>query len=465
MTETQYICEPERKVPVTDCDVLVIGAGTAGCIAAIAAARQGADVILVEKLPVPGGTYTNGGIGANSFYAMAQEGTPVKRTVGGIPFELNQRLVKAGGGTGYIPSPKDPHHSPYRFMADHEIYKGVVSEMLMESGVRVYLQTFFCGVLTEGKTITAALIENKDGRSAIRARQYVDASGDGDVARSAGLSQKEIWQDYHLVTGAPTGLVFGMGGVDTERMLKENPQGVVKLSGAPTGIPGVISEQYAFTTLRDPDSYKPVVDLNLRSFTSMSSIHKGEMTYINNSKGVDCDASRADEMSRAEMEMRVLIMKFAKALRECVPGFEDAYMSWASVQLGIRASRVTICDKMLTQEEISNAARFEDEIGLFGFHDLYKKDNPECRIKAPGFYGFPYRMLLPVGCDNLFMAGRCVTADLKAHMSTRNVPGCQVMGQGAGVAAALCAADGCGSRELPYRQLREALLKQDVILD
>lgn len=465
MTDTQFMVEPERKIPCRDCDVLVVGAGTAGCIAAIAAARAGADVILVEKLPVPGGTYTNGGIGANSFYAMASEGLPAKRTVGGIPYELNQRLVEAGGGTGYIPSPKDPHHSPYRFMADHEIYKGVVSEMLMESGATVFLQTFFCGVIKAGSRITAALIENKDGRFAVRAKQYIDASGDGDVARAAGLQQIGLWQDYHKVTGAPTGLVFGMGGVDTERMLKENPKGVVKLSGAETGISGVVSEQYAFTTMIDPDAYKPVVDLKLRGFTSMSSIHKGEMTYINNSKGVDCDGSRADEQSRAELEMRVRIMKFAAALRECVPGFEDAYMSWASVQLGVRASRVTVCDKMLTQEEISNAARFDDEIGLFGFHDLYKKENPECEIKEPGFYGFPYRMLLPVGCDNLFMAGRCVTKDLKAHMSTRNVPGCQVMGQGAGAAAALCAASECTTRELPYRELRKVLLAQNVILD
>ncbi len=464
-TTTKSIFEPARSIPAEEADVFIAGAGTAGCIAAIAAARAGASVVLVEKLPVPGGTYTNGGIGANSFYAMSTDPAHAPRTVGGIPYELSQRLEAACGGTGYIPTPKDNHHSPYRFVADHEIYKGVISEMLLEAGVKVYLQTMFCGVQMEGDTITAALIENKNGRSAVVAKQYIDASGDGDIAKFAGVEQVEIWQRYHEVCGGPTGLVFGMAGVDTDRMVRENPLGAAQLSKAETPYPGVVAEQYAFTHARDPERYKPVADLDMRFFTSMSSIHKGEMTYINNSKGVQCDASRAEELSRAEMEMRIRIMKFANALKACVPGFEDAYLSWASVQLGIRATKITACDKMLTQEEISAATRFEDEIGLYGFHDLMNDKHPECEIAAPGFYGLPYRMLLAKGCSNLYMAGRCVTADLKAHMSTRNVPGCQLMGQGAGVAAALCAQKGCTSRALPYAELREKLLEQEVILD
>lgn len=461
----KYITEPSREIPVIEADVFIAGAGTAGCIAAIAAARQGASVVLTEKMPVPGGTYTNGGIGANSFYAMCSDPEVTKRVVGGIPYELNERMIQANGATGYIPTPNDHHHSPFRYVADHEIYKGVISQMLMEAGVTVYLQTMFCGVMMEENRITAALIENKDGRSAVAAKQYIDASGDGDIAKFAGVEQIELWQRYHEVCGGPTGLVFGMGGVDTDKMVKENPLGAVQLSHADTPYPGIKSEQYAFTQVRDPERYKPIVDLDMRAFTSMSSMHKGEMTYVNNSKGVNCDCSKAAELSKAEMTMRIKIMDFANALKKCVPGFEESYISWASTQIGIRASKVTVCDKMISQEEIADATRFEDEIGLFGFHDLMKKDSPEAEIKAPGFYGFPYRMLLAKGCDNLLMAGRCVTTDLKAHMSTRNVPGCQVMGQGAGVAAALCAKKDCLTRELPYSELREALLDQDVILD
>ena len=131
----KYITEPSREIPVIEADVFIAGAGTAGCIAAIAAARQGASVVLTEKMPVPGGTYTNGGIGANSFYAMCSDPKVTKRVVGGIPYELNERMIQANGATGYIPTPNDHHHSPFRYVADHEIYKGVISQMLMEAGV------------------------------------------------------------------------------------------------------------------------------------------------------------------------------------------------------------------------------------------------------------------------------------------------------------------------------------------
>ena len=94
MNSENYIIEPERKIPVLEADVFIAGAGTAGCIAAIAAARQGAKVVLAEKMPVPGGTYTNGGIGANSFYAMSRNPETAKRVVGGIPYELNQRMLE-----------------------------------------------------------------------------------------------------------------------------------------------------------------------------------------------------------------------------------------------------------------------------------------------------------------------------------------------------------------------------------
>lgn len=456
--------EEARDIPAIEADVFVAGAGTAGCIAAIAAARAGASVVLVEKMPVPGGTYTNGGIGTSSFYAASQDPETAIQIVDGLPFELTRRLEEMHGGTGHIPVPNDHHFNPYRFVGDHEVFKGVISQMLMEAGIKVYLQTMFCGVKMDGQRIVAAIIENKDGRSAVMAKQYIDCSGDGDIARFAGVPQKENWQGYNKVCGGPTGLVFGMAGVDMDRFVKENPRGAHEQIREETPYEGIVSRRFIFTPKMEPERYQPVVDLDMNYFTTMQSIHEGEMTYINNSKGPYVDASTADGLSQGEMAMRIKIMEFCKAFRICVPGFEKAYLSWASTQLGIRASKVTICDKTISQEEISNAARFDDEIGLYAFHDLSPK-HPHLLPKAPGFYGFPYRMLLAKDCDNLYMAGRCVTEDIEAHMSTRNTVGCMIMGQGAGVAAALCAKNNCNSRELPYAQLRQALLDQNVILD
>lgn len=463
MSNSRFLTEPQRRTPVIEADVFVAGAGTAGCIAAIAAARMGAKVVLVEKTPVPGGTYTNGGIGTYSFFSCCEDSSKSKRVVGGIPYELAERLTKENGATGFMLSPQDHYRSGYRFVADHEAYKGVISEMLLEAGVTVLLQTMFCGVSTDGDRITAAFIENKDGRSAVTAKQYIDASGDGDIARFAGLEQIETWQDYDKVSGAPTGLVFGMAGIDFERFLAENADSAFSMPTEPAA-DGRQTRRISFTHQRHPDKYKALSDLDIRFFTSIQSLHEGEATYINNSKGAKIDATDAASYSHAELESRVKALRMAQAFKACVPGFEQSYLSWASVQLGVRASRITVCDKTVTQDEISRAARFDDEIGLYGFHDLAPK-HPEFFVREPGYYGFPYRMLLPKGCSNLYMAGRCVTEDITAHMSTRNTVGCMVMGQGAGVAAALCAAGGYSSRELPYAELRRALLAQNVILE
>ena len=457
--------EPAREIPTRKTDVLIAGAGTAGCIAAIAAARTGADVILIEKMPVPGGTNTNGGIGSNSYYSSNEDISKNKRVVGGIAYELAERITAAGGSTGFVRVEHDHFRCSNRFVPDHEIYKGVVCEMLKEAGVHVLLQTFFCGVQVENGRITAAFIENKNGRRAILAKQYIDASGDGDMARAAGAEQIENWQDYDTVCGGPTGMVFGMAGIDFDRVLNENP-GAARALGDDVSATDLtlLSRRFVFAHMLDRERYKPLCDLDINYFTNFQSIHNEEATYINNSKGVKTNAADAENLSDAEMEMRIRIMKMAQAFKACVPGFENSYLSWASTQLGIRASRVTVCDKTITQEEISDAARFEDEIGLYGFHDLAPK-HPEYFPKEPGFYGFPYRMLLPKGISNLFMAGRCVTEDIVAHMSTRNVVGCMIMGQGAGTAAALCAQKNCNSRALSYEELRKELLKQDVILD
>ena len=463
MFTRKVIIEAERSIPVIDADVFVVGAGTAGCIAAIAAARAGSKTVLVEKAPVPGGTYTNGGIGTYSFFSCSAVASDAKRIVGGIPYELACRLLEEGGATGFMLSPEDHYRSGYRFIADHEMYKGVISEMLLEAGVTVLLQTMFCGVQMEHGRITAAIIENKNGRSAVCAKQYIDASGDGDIARFAGLEQVEIWQDYDKVCGGPTGLVFGISGINFDRFLKENADSAFPMLTQPA-TDGSETQRISFVHQLHPDKYKPLLDLDIHFLTSIQSIHPGEATYINNSKGEKINATDTFAYSQAELRQRVKIMRMAQAFKACVPGFENSWMSWASVQLGVRASLITLCDKILSSEEISGAARFPDEIGLYGFHD-FAPQHPELFVKEPGYYGFPYRMLLAKGCKNLYMAGRCVTTDPIAHMSTRNTVGCMIMGQGAGVAAALCSSKGYESRSLPYSELRAALLEQGVILD
>lgn len=460
----KYYTEPAKQVPIMEADVFVAGAGTAGCIAAIAAAREGAKVILVEKLPVPCGNMGNGGNVFFSYYNAEYDVKKAKRIVGGLPYEFAQRLIDEDASLAFVPSTNNTHASAFNITPNREGIKAVLCMMLQEAGVKVLLQTSLCGVVMDGQNIKYALIENKNGRKAIEAKQFIDCTGDGDIAKFCGLEQLENWSTYDRYCGGPNSLNFALNGIDFDKACREAPE-VFQLVGESRDESGKwMSAIYRLSHNNDPVRCKELVDLNLRYFTTIYSEKPGEATFINNSKGVMTDASDAENLTNAEMEMRIRMFRMAKAMKHCLPGFENSHLIWGGLQLGIRTSKITVCDIMLTEADVANATRYDDEIGLYGFQDMVEKC-PESKVKEPGYYGFPYRMILPKGCNNLYMAGRCVTYDGMAHMSTRNTVGCMIMGQAAGIAAAACAEKNCKSRELPYAEYREKLIRQGVILD
>jgi hypothetical protein len=153
-------------------------------------------------------------------------------------------------------------------------------------------------------------------------------------------------------------------------------------------------------------------------------------------------------------------MTLAKMLKEHIPGFENAYISWTPVCVGIRYTRVIECGHDMSLEEIVNGKRFDDEVMLYGFHDCA----PRIMIKDGGYYGIPYRAFIPNGVEGLLVAGRLITSVWEAHMSTRNTVSCMAQGQAVGTAAALAAKSGVSVRELDVPLLRDTLKKQDVFL-
>lgn len=457
-----FYIEPERHIPVIETDVFVAGAGAAGCMAAIAAARTGARVMLVEKLPVPCGALGNGGNVLYSYFNASYDPDQAIRIVGGLPYEFLNRCVEEDMCYGLIPTPKDVHANPFTAIPNREGIKGVLCLMLQEAGVSVLLQTLLVGVVKEDEHIRYAIIENKDSRTAIRAKVFIDCSGDADIAKYAELELAENWHIYDQVCGAPTSLPFGLGGIDFEKALQEASD-ILRATPISTE-PERYLKKYKLEHTKNPDRCKELCKLDLRHFSNMASFSPGEATSVNNSKGSMTDASSAENLTRAEMEQRIKIMKMVSAMRKDIPGFENAHLIWEAIQLGIRSSKIVVCEKMLTEPEVSGATRFDNEIGLYGFQDMVEK-NPSTKIREPGFYGLPYEMLIPKKCSNLYVAGRCVTLDLLAHNSTRNTVCCMVMGQAAGVAAGLCVRENVGTRDLPYSLLKKELLKQQVILD
>jgi hypothetical protein len=160
-----------------------------------------------------------------------------------------------------------------------------------------------------------------------------------------------------------------------------------------------------------------------------------------------------DESAKAELELRRRQAAAIELLREHVPGCEKAFIARTSPSLCIRRGRRIACDYDITHEDVVEARHFPDDVLAYGFHDLA----PRYQVRGGGTYGVPYRALCVAKTDNLFAAGMLITSDHRAHMSTRNTVCCMGQGQAAGTAAALSAARNCGSRELPYADLRKAL--------
>ncbi len=168
-----------------------------------------------------------------------------------------------------------------------------------------------------------------------------------------------------------------------------------------------------------------------------------------------------DATAQAELQLRRLQRQGIERLRRGVPGCEHAFIARTSPTLNIRRARVITCDYDMTHEDVIGGRHFDDDVMAYGFHDMA----PRYQVGRGATYGLPYRALRAAGIDNLLCAGMMITSDFRAHMSTRNTVSCMAQGQAAGTAAALCAAKHCGTRDLAYRDLKDALVKGGVYLE
>ena len=451
--------EEKLSTPIIGaCDVAVCGGGTAGVVAAVASARTGADTVLIEHRGYVGGTLVNGAGPLHSFFNLYNlfPETGKHQVVRGIADEIVQRLKARGQSPGHLEMKTGGNYDSVITMIDWEGYKALALEMLEEAGVRLMLHTDVAGVLREENQVKGLLLQSKDGRNAIQCRVAVDTTGDADVAALAGCRTEK----RHGTTSV--GLPFTMRPVNMRK------------AAAYLQEKGLIT-QYLNANEQNPDSNAMRLGFDLKKvpeFTDFMeengiwgplgyALTEDEFTYINGTCIRDVDATDSDALSRAEVALRLQVEKLAQMLTAYIPGFESARVTWTPDKIGVRLTRIVDCEHVLTLKEIVDGTRFPDEVFLYGFHDCA----PRITIRDGKWYGFPYRAMLPIGVDGLLTAGRCVTREWEAHMSTRNTVSCMAQGQAAGTAAALCAKTGCTPHTLDTGLLRECLLEQDVILD
>lgn len=455
---TKKIVEPKRELGVLgEWDVIVVGGGTAGVVAALASARTGAKTVLIEKYGFLGGTIHGGVCSWHNFFNVARvHGKEPIQLVKGIPAELVERLVQRGQSVGHIMSDTPNIAADYITIVDREAYKQLAVEMMQEEHVTLLFHTSFVDVVQEEDQPIGVIVESKNGREAILGKRIIDTSGDGDVAHRSGCEMVGELEPYTV------GRVFGMANVKLERLadfLREHKTLGLLYKGNKNSDKDDIAKIFWYFG-NDPRFKDFATKTGLR-LLSLNSVHENELTYINGIHAAGLKDLSIAEKTRAEVQTLDSIHKVAKELKKSIPGFEDAYISWMSPQAGIRRSRVVACEYDLTSEEVDNCARFDDEIGLYGYHDWPTKHT----VGKGGWYGIPYRAILPKKVDNLLVAGRMITSDKGAHMSTRNSVSCMLQAQAAGTAAALSIQHNVTPRDLDVSLLRKQLQNDGVLLD
>lgn len=418
---------PRETAVVHETDVLVVGSGPGGLAAALAAARAGVSVTLLERFGCFGGNITV--VGVEGFAWYRHEATV---EANGIGREFEDRAKDMGAAT--------PESQSLSYEIDSEGFKLVADRLVEEAGIHPMLHRHFVAPIMDGDAIAGVIVESKAGREAILAKIVIDGTGDADVAHRAGAATvKTPVEDMQAAS-----VMFHVAGVDKKRFMegvKADPQTYKDWSSGEWTVETSGKEDEMFSPfLRKPFEQaikdgKIPAHLNTIAGTWGAVHDSGEMTYMNLIHLAGCDGTDPDSLTRFEIEGRRQAMLAIDALRDYGVGFEGVRLRNFGMSIGIRDTRKIDAVYNMTETDAREQGRFEDTIGIYPeFIDGYGV----LILPTTGRYmQVPYRSLLPKTVKNLLIAGRAIGGDRIAHAATRNMACCAVTGQGAGIAAAL----------------------------
>jgi hypothetical protein len=455
MTSRQKtINEPARKTPVyQDADVVVVGGGPGGVGAALAAARNGANTVLVERYGHLGGMATGGLVTAIPVMSDIYG----KRLLGGICWEWMERLDKWDAAC--YPRQEELGSKDKMLLKywqdrsifvirlgmivlsvniDPEVMKCLLNDMMEEAGVKQVLHSWGTETVMDGNEAKGVIFESKSGRQAILAKVVIDSTGDGDLLPSAGAAFEDNIDPKLRIK--KLSLEFMMGNVDVNRAEDfrfSQPQKHAemmsefeKLGGNPSG-----GRMFHKSGLKDQDNY---VMFDQR-YTVSSQVD-------------------VDELTRIEKISRKNILRTYGFYKKYVPGFEHCYLSYSAPQLGTRGARRVRGEYNLTAKDMDTSEVFEDTIAVFP--DL---DRGEASLKSPHTC-IPYRSLVPEKVDNLLVGCRAFASDDVFNNYFNLIPHCIAFGEAAGTAAAMAVKERIKPRDVSYSALQAQLRKQGVIL-
>ena len=442
---TTAITEPSRRTPVYgEFDVIVVGGGPAGIMAATAAGRAGRSTLLLERYGFLGGAGTAGGLSTFCGLHARTYGEDV-RVIRGQADELLDRLVKLDGLNA-------PHLTIADGIAaqafDISAYKIAADELVTGSGARILFHAMAVGAVVDGDTIHAVIIESKSGRHAVRGRFFIDASGDGDLAAWAGVPYEKSPPINGMLYPS---LMFRINGVDAATAGPAPWRTVERL----------MDEAERAGTHTFPRK-KPIVRPQRNPLE-----WRANLTQLRTEDGGAIDGTNVDQLTVGELTGRQQALDAFTFIRDRTPGFEDSYIVDIAPQIGIRETRRIIGAYQLTEDDVLDCADFGDTIGVNGWPvEAHVAGSVEFRWqkRERGFNQLPFRIILPGTVNNLYVTGRCASMTHGAQSAARVTGPCFAMGEAAGTAAGMALDAGVSGDQIDIPELQRRLENQGAYL-
>lgn len=409
-------------------DVVVAGGGLAGVFAAISAAREGMKVLLVEKCGYLGGMATSGLVYPFMSYRERKSGRVANA---GLFAEMLKRIYEVGGSasaeaTGY----------------KEEYMKLVLDRMVVEAGVKVLFHSLLSDVVRDGRVIRSITISTPQGNIRISAPVFIDATGDADLSAFAGLEYKLGREEDGLCQ--PMTLNFRLTNVDWKRYDRQKANAL-------------------YREYREKGLIKnPREDILVFNYPIYNVMH------LNTTRIVGKNPCSVEDLTESEMMAREQVYEMYTFLKNNVEGMENCDIISSASEIGIRESRRIVGHYVITKEDVTGAVKHDDRIARATYeidiHNPAGTGTYHCPVPENDFYTIPYRALIPVGADNLIVAGRPISSTHEAHSSFRIMPITSCIGEAAGAAAALIRKQDCASIDIPIKTLQDTLIDRGALI-
>lgn len=412
-------------------DVVVVGGGFAGVGAALASARGGAKVLLVEKGNALGGAAVNSLVMPFMPYFTEFDGVKTKLSAG-IFESIIKELTK-----------RKAIENPRKF--SEEELKFLLQEMLLEAGVDFLFHSYIYQVNREENTVKSIMVATKSGPLEINADYYIDATGDALVAYLAGFPTKLGREPDNLCQ--PMTLCFRVGNVDVEKFMASRPNFQIEYKKQ-------LAEGKLINPREDILVFRTIVP---------------NVLHFNTTRIVKKNPVDAEEVTQAEIIARRQVYEMYNFVKENADGMENSFLMSTAQEIGVRESRMIVGEYVLTEQDLRNFTKFEDGIAACNYdidiHNPEGSGTSHYYFPQGEYYTIPYRSLIPKGATNLLVAGRCISSDHGAQASYRIMPTVCCLGEAAGTAIAQAVKKGISVLEVNTDELRKTLKSNGAFIE